>query len=323
LGICYQPEKEFDMPKLKKKKILVPVDGSDRALNTVRYVARMEPFRNMRIVLFHVFNSVPEGYWDLEVDPRSTSTVRQVKAWEVQQRKSIEQFMEQAGQFFVKAGFASESIIIKIQNRKVGIARDIIREARNGYDAVVTRRRGMTALRRIVVGSVATKLITKLTFLPFILAGKHPPNNKILLAFDGSDNAQRAVNFVCSFLGGVDYEVSLFNVIRSNGEGLSDHQHILSPKEFTEFASKEIGSSLKAAKADLIKAGFKADKVSSQIVTKAVSRAGAIADMAKQKNFGTIVMGRRGHSSIRDFFIGRVTNKVIQIARDRTVWVIR
>ena len=51
--------------------------------------------------------------------------------------------------------------------------------------------------------------------------------------------------------------------------------------------------------------------------------AGAIADRAKQENFGTIVMGRRGRSSVRDFFVGRVTNKVIHMARDRTVWVVR
>ena len=98
------------MQKRKKQKILVPVDGSNRALNTVRYVARIDPFRKMNIVLFHVFNSVPEGYWDLEKDPRSTSTVRQVRSWEVQQRKRIEQFMEQASQFLVKADFASTYI---------------------------------------------------------------------------------------------------------------------------------------------------------------------------------------------------------------------
>ena len=77
--------------------------------------------------------------------------------------------MEQARQFLMKAVLAPESITIKIQDRKEGIARDIIREARNGYDAVVTRRRGTTALRRVVLGSVATKLIAKLTFLPLIL----------------------------------------------------------------------------------------------------------------------------------------------------------
>jgi len=309
--------------KMKKKKILVPVDGSDRALNTVRYVARVEPFRNMDIVLFHVFSSVPEGYWDLEKDPRSTSTVRQVRSWEIEQRKRINLYMEQALQLLRKAGVPPESIIIKIQNRKKGIARDIIREARNGYDAVVTRRRGMTGLRRIVLGSVATKLLSQITFLPLILVGKLRANHKILLAFDGSENAVGAVKFAGALLGGFDYEVSLFHVIRSNGEGQAEHQHIFSSKEFGRVVSKEMASSLKAAQTELIHAGFKADKVSSQIVTGAISRAGAIADRAKQENFGTIVMGRRGQSSVREFFVGRVTNKVIHIAKDRTVWVVR
>jgi len=311
------------MKKTKKKKILVPVDGSDRALNTVRYVARVDAFHNMDIVLFHVFSSVPEGYWDLEKDPRSTSTVRQVKSWEVQQRKNIEQYMEQANQLLLKVGFSSESVTIKIQNRKKGIARDIIREARNGYAAVVTRRRGLTALRRIVLGSVATKLVEKLTFRPLILVGKRTPNKKILLAFDGSENAVGAIEFVGSLLGGLDYEVSLFHVIRSNGEGQPEYQHIFSSKEYTRATSKEMADTLKAAQTKLIDVGLKPDKVSTQIAEKAISRAGAIADRAKQEDFGTIVMGRRGHSSVRDFFIGRVTNKVIHMARDRTVWVIR
>ena len=311
------------MKKKKKQKILVPVDGSDRALNTVKYVARFNPFRNVDIVLFHVFSSVPEGYWDLEKDPRSNSTVRQVKSWEVQQRKNIKQYMEQASQLLLKVGFSSESVTIKIQNRKKGIARDIIREARNGYAAVVTRRRGLTALRRIVLGSVATKLVEKLTFRPLILVGKRTPNKKILLAFDGSENAVGALEFVGSLLGGLDYEVSLFHVIRSNGEGQPEYQHIFSSKEYTIATSKEMADTLKAAQTKLIDVGLKPDKVSTQIAEKAISRAVAIADRAKQEDFGTIVMGRRGHSSVRDFFIGRVTNKVIHMARDRTVWVIR
>ena len=311
------------MKKPKKKKILVPIDGSDRALNTVRYVSRVEPFRQMDIVLFHVFSSVPEGYWDLEKDPRSTSTVRQVRSWEIEQRKRIKPYMEQARQFLLKAGVPPESIIIKIQDRKKGIARDIIREARNGYEAVVTRRRGMTGLRRIVLGSVATKLLSQITFLPLILVGKLTLSHKILLAFDGSENALNAVKFAGALLGGFDYEVSLFHVIRSNGSGKSKHRHIFSSKEFAKVVSKEMTSSLKAAQSELIHAGFKANKVSAQIDTSAISRAGAIADRAKQENFGTIVMGRRGHSSVRDFFVGRVTNKVIHMAKDRTVWVVR
>lgn len=311
------------MKKKMKKRILIPVDGSDRALNTVRYIARNDQFLKMDIVLFHAFSSIPEGYWDMEVDPRSISTVREVRAWEVQQKKKIQSYMQQASQFLLKAGFSSESTKIKIQNRRKGIARDIIREAQNGYDAVVTRRRGMKGLRGIVLGSVATKLVEKLSFVPLVLVGRKPANNRILLAFDGSAGALHAVDFVGSILEGFNFEMSLIHVIRANQKKDTEFQHAFSSKKYTEFTRKEMSSALKQAKTKLMAMGFKPDRISTEIITGANSRARALAEKAKQEDYGTIVMGRRGHSHVRDFFIGRVTNKVIHLARDRTIWVIR
>jgi nucleotide-binding universal stress UspA family protein len=311
------------MVKQSKKKILVPLDGSDRAMNTVRYIAKIEPFLHMHIVLFHVFSSVPEGYWDLEKDPRSTSAVRQVKPWEVEQKKRIQQNMRMAEQYLLKAGFPSACIKLQIQRRKKGIARDLIQEARNGYEAVVTRRRGMTGLRGIVLGSVATKLIEKLFFIPVILAGRKPPGNKILIAFDGSEGARRAVDFVGMTLSGFDYNLNLIHVIRGREDRNSESHRMYLPKKHSEITRKEMIGQLAKARKKLIDYGFKPQQVTTKIVTGVSSRAGAITAEAKQENYGTIVMGRRGQSKVRDFFIGRVTNKVIHIARDRTVWVVR
>ena len=33
------------MKKKPQRKLLVPVDGSDRSLNTVRYIMKIDPFR--------------------------------------------------------------------------------------------------------------------------------------------------------------------------------------------------------------------------------------------------------------------------------------
>jgi nucleotide-binding universal stress UspA family protein len=259
----------------------------------------------------------------MEKDPRSTSTVRQVRAWEVQQKKKIQSYMQQANQILMKTGFSSESIKIKIQNRKKGIARDIIREAQNGYSAVVARRRGMTGMRGIVLGSVAIKLIERLFFVPLVLVGSKPVNNKILLAFDGSAGALHAVDFVGSILGGFNFEVSLIHVIRGNQNNDTEFQHVFSSKKHTELTRKEMSSSLKEAKMKLVNMGFKPDQVSTEIFTGGYSRAKALAEKSKQEDYRTIVMGRRGHSRVSEFFIGRVTNKVIHLARDRTIWVIR
>jgi nucleotide-binding universal stress UspA family protein len=277
----------------------------------------------MKVTLFHVFNGVPESYWDLEKDPRSTRTVQQVRAWEIEQEKKIRQYMKIATQFLSKAGFSEKDVTVKIQHWKIGIARDIIKEAQAGYDDVVTRRRGMTGLRGIVLGSVATKLVEKLSFIPLILVGKRPPGNKILIAFDGSEDSMQAVDIVGSTLGSFDYEVRLVHVIRGNGETLPEFHHIFSSKEYTKIIKKEISAEFNIAKTKLVNSGFKAKNISTKIIKGVHSRAKAINIEAKQEDYGTIVMGRRGHSRVRDFFIGRVTNKVIHMAKDRTVWVIR
>ena len=73
----------------------------------------------------------------------------------------------------------------------------------------------------------------------------------------------------------------------------------------------------------LVDLGFKPNQISTQLISGVASRARAIATEAKQNGYGTIVLGRRGHSRVRDFFIGRVTNKVLHIARDRTIWIVR
>lgn len=311
------------MIKKASKKILVLVDGSDRSINTVRYVARNHAFHTMRIVLFHVFNAVPECYWDLENDTRSKKTIKLAKAWEMHQAKTIKNYMLQAKQLLMKSGIPVESIETKIQNRKTGIARDIIREAKNGYTAVITRRRGAGAIRSIVIGSVAAKLIEKIVFVPLILVGKIPSSNNVLLGFDASDDAMQAVKFVGATLGDVDYKVELLNVIRDHEFGKLKQQPGEPSEEYSQTVKKNITSSFYLATKSLISYGFDPRSITTKIITGKSSRAKTIADEARQYDFRTIVMGRKGRSRVRDFFIGRVTNKVIHIARDRTVWIVR
>ena len=307
----------------KPKRILLPLDGSERSLGTVRYITKIKPFHQMQVVLFHVHAGLPESYFDLGKDPRSTGTVAYVRAWEIEQKKKARDYMEKAVRILLQAGFPEEDVSVKIQKRKQGIARDIIKEAREGYDAVVARRRGLGALRGIVLGSVANKLLEKLNFLPFLLVGRTAVGNRILLAFDGSPGAMQAVNFVGSILGSSDYKVCLLYVIRGGTEAAPGYQGIFSPRQYVEGASTDMVSRFDEAKTVLAQSGFQEDKISTKMVVGVQSRAAAIVKEARQENYDTIVLGRRGLSQVRTFFIGRVTNKVIHMARERTVWVVR
>jgi len=90
-----------------------------------------------------------------------------------------------------------------------------------------------------------------------------------------------------------------------------------------EKAEIDIGPWIEEARKVLLQSGFKKDRISTKIIAGVLSRAAAIVKEARQENYDTIVLGRRGLSQVRTFFIGRVTNKVIHMARERTVWVVR
>jgi nucleotide-binding universal stress UspA family protein len=299
----------------RQKRLLLAVDGSERALQTVRYAGEEDAFKGMKIVLFHVFNSIPDAYYDLEKEPKSVKVVRHVRSWEAQQKKNIRKYMDEARQMLLDAGHADPAVDIKIQNRKKGVARDIIIEAQKGYDAVLIRRRGATALKNIIVGSVTNKLLEKLSFIPVLIAGRKPVNKKVMVAVDGSPCAAKAIQFVADMLGSSDeYRVKLVYVVRGSGStdmdalkenGIAGNGHVFSD-----------------AVKMLTTAGIDADRISTKTVSGVLSRAGAIIKTAEQGDWNTIVVGRRGLSGVSDFFMGRVSNKVVHAGRMDTVWIV-
>jgi len=201
-----------------QKKLLVLVDGSERTTQTVNYVKNFMPVdEHTRIVLFHVFSGMPEEYRELEQEPTCVNAVHQLKNRKMEEKRKIRAYLEQAKENLIAGGFSERSIEVKFHSLENGVARDIINEARNGYSAVVLRRRGMGALKNIILGSVAVKLLQSLTFIPIMIVGQAPPVKKIVLAVDASPASMKAIEFVASLLGGLEYEVCVFHAIPGLG----------------------------------------------------------------------------------------------------------
>lgn len=318
---------------VRKKKILIAVDGSEQSFDAVRYVSRALPADRMEILLFHVLTRVPESFWDLEKEPAYHYRIVNVRGWEQEQSSLIQEFMEQSCRLLLDAGVPQDAVTVRVQDRKVGIPQDIISESQKSYDAVVVGRRGLSELKDFVLGSVATRLVEKLAHVPvWVVGGKRSPS-KILLCADGSENARVAVEYVGAMLGRESkFDVTVFHVIRGLSvlqqmfakPFASDAQKSLSDKVEKELAGaqKEIAVVMENLRMQLIDAGLDQNRVTKKIATGATSRATAILEEAEQGNYDTIVVGRRGISMIQEFFIGRVSNKVIHQARDKAVWVV-
>ena len=121
-----------------------------------------------------------------------------INVWELQQEKDIQEVMEKARQLFLDRGLPEDAVSIRIQEKKVGIARDILSESRDDYDVVVVGRWGISKLKDLVWGGVANKLIGHLDHSPLCVVGGNPEPGKILVALDTSAEAMRTVEFVKS-----------------------------------------------------------------------------------------------------------------------------
>ena len=240
----------------------------------------------------------------------------------MQQKKVINEFMDQAKQHLIRSGFPQGAITVKLQNRKKGIARDIIREAEEGYGAVVIGRKGMGTYKEIVVGSVTHKIVEKASFLPVLMIGQIPPDENILVPIDSSEGAMRAVEHVAATLGGFDFKIHLLHVIRGAMDFHEAVPHLFLPKISLEGAEKEIQAVFDGAKLCLTNAGFQENQITTKIISDVRSRAEAIIQEAREQDYGTIVIGRRGLSKVQEFFMGRVSSKIIHTIRNRAVWVV-
>ena len=306
----------------KPKKFLVPLDGTERALLVCRQLASFEPFHGMHAVLFHVFSRFPEAQYDLA--PGASHPPRTLlRSWRAEQLRQMDDYMHLARRMMSSGGFPEQAVEIRIQKRVKGVARDILNEARKGYEFVIMRRRGMAALTGMIIGSVTLKVLQGLTFAPLLIAGRKPPGKRLLIGFDGSVGAAHALKFAAGLVGPhPDFEFCLLHVLRDGSGGRPDLRRTFIPEEQLPSVRANIMGRIEAARSHLAALGIAPERITTRFVSGAVSRAAEIAKCAEAENHGIIVLGRRGVSRVRDFFVGRVTNKVLHLARDRSVWIV-
>lgn len=317
----------------KQNNILIAVDGSEHSFEAVRCVGRMLPAEQTKVTLFRVVVRIPEAFWDIESNPVFKDTVLDMHAHELEETKHARDFMERAKQFLKECKYAEDFISLVLHRRQLGVAQDIIQEAQKGYNALVVGRRGVSAFQDMIFGSIANKLISRLSQVPVWVAGKRPDPGKILVATDCSEGSEAALDYVVSLFDGDHPEILLFHAIVPHGIFTRAQEWTLigqeqkdwgyAAKEGLTKAEAEAQSFLDESIKRVQQKGGKPDRIKTRVVSGVTSRAGAILEEAKKGNYGTIVVGRRNISRAEEFFIGRVSNKILQAARETAVWVVR
>ena len=303
-------------------RILAALDGSDQSLAGVRYVSRVVSSERAEVTLLHVLPGLPDAYRDMERFPAMARQMKAVQAWAGGQQKMMETFMARAARLLMDAGFPPDRVLPLVRERETGIARDLAKTARQGYDCVVAGRTGSSRIRDLVMGSVAAKLAESLSDVPVWIVDGNPEPGRVVVGVDGSPGGRRAVAHAGRMLSGTDAEVLLIHVRRAMPAGFGDLMRDAGPETSPGARLEEPGLWLQELSDMLAAAGLPPDRVRAEVVSEVASRAAALVDRALMEGAGTLVVGRRGLSMVEEFPMGRVCRKVMQMARNQAVWIV-
>ncbi|MHC1744484.1 MAG: universal stress protein [Syntrophobacteraceae bacterium] len=308
-------------------RLLVAVDGSPHSFEAVRYVAQSSAGFHARLTLLSILPACQEEvFWQVPMDEEFMRHMRRrYEEHASQARKSAEDFLNRCLRILVEAGAPESDVDLEVKPQRHGVARDIIAEAGTGYQALVVGRRGLGKIESILLGSVSSKIVQSLQTIPVWVVGGHAQSKRILIAVDASANCEKAVDFAAPFLAGADCEIKLFHAARGFPPTLgSTHPQTGEEleRELTVSLDKGITRMLEAYRSRLVDAGIASERIRTEWTTGSVSRAADILSTARRGEFGTVVLGRRGISAVREFVMGRVTNKVLNGAEGLAVWVV-
>ena len=147
-------------------------------------------------------------------------------------------------------------------------------------------------------------------------------NKNILIAVDESENARRAVSYVRQLLKGVKgFKVLILHVISQPEE---DYFPTSAEKE--KWLSKyklKVDVMLENYRQMLIREDFDPSDVSARSTLRyCPSMAECILAERDETEYSTIVVGRQGISRSEEFLFGSVSSKIVNHARNCTVWVV-
>jgi len=307
------------------KMIVVPVDGSENALKSLDYLHLMYGNRhNIEVTLKYVLPSLPPILADnTDLDRETAAKLKTVENKNIRMAESV---LSQAKNVLLQKGFEEERLHTVYRKKQSGIAQDICAwvESKRA-DAVLMSTRGRSRFEAFFMGEISSKLLEYCRVCPVWIVEGKVKSNRVLIAIDSSDNALRAVDHAAFMLSGTDSPVTLFHTMRQLRRFVPQEVLQEAP-ELEELWKTKAGQAIepfiKKSREMLLEAGLNESQIHTKIVDGSRSAANDILEEADSNDYGTVVLGRRGLSKAKEFFMGSVSAKVLQNISGKALWIV-
>jgi nucleotide-binding universal stress UspA family protein len=269
-------------------KILWATDFSDEAEGSLIYADAFAKTFKASIIGLHVAPDFSKALYDAAyvIQGELAQRVDEVKKEAEERLKEISKDKGIPFKTIVSEGTAAKIIIEVAEKEKV--------------DLIVIGRRGMSAMEKLFIGSVANQVLRN-SPVPILITKKKtgtPPFKKIIVPTDFSEQEESERDFAWELAKGFGADLTLLHVLEL-------HDYEFSPRvldDLLESLLKRLKQRKKREKVDF--------KVTEEVY-RAINASVGIVDYAETHKFDLIVISTCVHTKMERFFLGSTTEKVI------------
>lgn len=312
------------------KRILLATDGSEYALSASTYLTDLyKEASDVEITVLHISPPVPPIYREERHDP----LIRKVySAWKKKKEQEAKKYIEDSVGVLQRGKFKRSHINARHVHQIVGVARDIVREADAGdYDACVIGKKGMGWFDDMFLGSITSKLLEISENHPvWLVSGKKWNSLKVLVAMDHTAQTTELARYVGEMLQGIDgVEIRFYHYCAPFAEDFTPQEREKMreiEKRIVQHEREQMRHYFGEAQKVLEDLGFNRKAVEYEFdygqsaSTKKISQK-ILKEVQKGKH-GTLVIGRKGATSAREFRLGSVAWRIATESQNCAVWVV-
>jgi len=272
------------------RKILVPVDGSHPCLHAEELAALIAKNFNSKVTAIHVISHDLLHPRLKSHSPMPPSVLAEIEDWFLQKGRKV---IWNSEALFKEEGVEVDARIVEHADPAETV---LLVTKDEEYDLIVMGNRGETEVEVFSLGSIAEK-VSRHAECPVLLVKQKTKMSKILVAIDGSESAEKALKYTVQLAKKHKAKITLLNVQESKLFSLKPNM------------VKEVGERILSDAATKVK-GL---KVNTQL--EFGNPAETIIEVAEKENYDLIVVGSRGVSNVKRFFLGSVSDDVSHHAK--------
>jgi len=312
--------------KNSTKKIVIPFDGSGTASGSIDYLDTLYgPKHNLEIILIHILPALPSVLIDDTTKTIDEDFKIKVRAVDRKNIQLADRTLTEAKRTLCAKGFDEKRITTYYKKMDTEPSYDICEWAKTvKADAILLSRRGRTNSNPFYFGSITNGLVASCVDCPVAIAEGGIRSKKALVFFDNAENGFRAVNHASFMLSGTGCQITLFHPIW--------HLRRFVPSEvldeisgleevWRERALRYMEPNIQKAKEIFQQAGFHEKQINVKVIEGSENAANDILKETRNDDFGMIILGRRGVSAVREFFLEYSVSKIMRSSAGIAIWI--